>query len=32
MSKVRVNALSVSVDGFGAGPDQGRYHPFGPRW
>ncbi len=29
MSKVRVNAFSVSVDGFGAGPDQSREHPLG---
>jgi dihydrofolate reductase len=29
MSKVRVNAFSVSVDGFGAGPDQSREQPLG---
>src|SRR5262249_20891396 len=29
MSKVRVNAFSVSADGFGAGPDQSRDHPLG---
>lgn len=29
MSKLRVNAFSVSADGFGAGPDQGRDHPLG---
>ncbi|WP_332679194.1 dihydrofolate reductase family protein [Brevundimonas sp.] len=27
--KVRVNAYSVSVDGFGAGPDQSLEHPLG---
>ena len=31
MSKLRVNAFSVSADGFGAGPDQGRDHPLGRR-
>lgn len=29
MSKVRVNAFSMSADGFGAGPDQGLDHPLG---
>ena len=29
MSKRRVNAFSVSADGFGAGPDQDRDHPLG---
>jgi hypothetical protein len=29
MSKLRVNAFSVSADGFGAGPDQDRKHPLG---
>jgi dihydrofolate reductase len=29
MSRIRVNAFSVSVDGFGAGPDQSRDHPLG---
>ena len=29
MSKLRVNAFSVSLDGFGAGPDQGLEHPLG---
>ncbi|HEX7085757.1 MAG TPA: dihydrofolate reductase family protein [Vicinamibacterales bacterium] len=29
MTRVRVNAFSVSVDGFGAGPDQSREHPLG---
>ena len=29
MSKLRVNAFSVSADGFGAGPDQDRDHPLG---
>ena len=29
MSKLRVNAFSVSADGFGAGPDQGRDQPLG---
>jgi dihydrofolate reductase len=29
MSRVRVNAFSVSVDGFGAGPDQSREQPLG---
>ena len=29
MARLRVNAFSVSVDGFGAGPDQSRDHPLG---
>jgi dihydrofolate reductase len=29
MSKVRVNTFGVSLDGYGAGPDQGRDHPLG---
>jgi hypothetical protein len=29
VSKLRVNAFSVSADGFGAGPDQGRDRPLG---
>jgi dihydrofolate reductase len=29
MSKVRVNAFSLSADGFAAGPDQDREHPLG---
>ncbi|HEU4993898.1 MAG TPA: hypothetical protein VFT29_03730 [Gemmatimonadaceae bacterium] len=29
MSKLRVNAFSVSVDGFGAGADQSRDQPLG---
>ena len=29
VSKLRVNAFSVSADGFGAGPDQGRDQPLG---
>src|SRR5262249_39110604 len=29
VSKLRVNAFSVSADGFGAGPDQSRDHPLG---
>src|SRR3954471_762897 len=29
MSKVRVNAFTVSADGFGAGPDQSRDRPMG---
>jgi dihydrofolate reductase len=29
MSKLRVNAFSVSADGFGAGPDQCLEHPLG---
>ena len=29
MSKLRVNAFAVSLDGYGAGPGQGRDHPLG---
>lgn len=29
MSKLRVNCFAVSVDGYGAGPDQSRDHPLG---
>jgi dihydrofolate reductase len=29
MSKVRVNSFSISVDGYGAGPDQGLKNPLG---
>ena len=29
MTKVRVNAFGVSIDGYGAGPDQGRENPLG---
>ena len=29
MSRLRVNAFSVSADGFGAGPDQGQDQPLG---
>lgn len=29
MSKLRVNAFSISLDGFGAGPDQSLEHPLG---
>ena len=29
MSRLCVNAFTVSADGFGAGPDQGREHPLG---
>lgn len=29
MAKLRVNAFSLSIDGFGAGPDQGPEHPLG---
>jgi len=29
MSKVRVNSFSVSIDGYGAGPDQALEHPMG---
>jgi dihydrofolate reductase len=29
MSKVRVNCFSISLDGFGAGPDQGLENPLG---
>jgi dihydrofolate reductase len=31
MPKVRVGAFSISVDGFGAGPDQSLDHPLGMR-
>jgi dihydrofolate reductase len=31
MAKVRVGAFSISVDGFGAGPDQDLEHPLGVR-
>ncbi|MDB5707031.1 MAG: Dihydrofolate reductase [Sphingomonas bacterium] len=31
MSRVRVNAFSISVDGFGAGPDQDLANPLGVR-
>ena len=31
MAKVRVGAFSISVDGFGAGPDQDLDHPPGVR-
>ncbi|HVJ15354.1 MAG TPA: dihydrofolate reductase family protein [Polyangiaceae bacterium] len=29
MSKLRVNAFSISIDGYGAGPDQGLANPLG---
>ena len=29
MSKLRVHAFSISLDGYGAGPDQSREHPLG---
>ncbi|TIR43858.1 MAG: dihydrofolate reductase, partial [Mesorhizobium sp.] len=29
MSKLRVNAFTVSIDGFGAGPDQDLKEPLG---
>jgi hypothetical protein len=29
VSRLRVNAFSVSAAGFGAGPDQSRDHPLG---
>jgi dihydrofolate reductase len=29
MAQVRVNAFSISIDGFGAGPDQSRENPLG---
>ncbi len=29
MSKLRVNAFAISIDGFGAGPDQGLANPLG---
>src|SRR5271155_5936874 len=31
MGKVRVRGFAVSIDGFGAGPDQGLEHPLGKR-
>ena len=31
MGKVRVAGFGVSIDGFGAGPDQGLEHPLGER-
>ena len=31
MGKVRVLAFGVSIDGFGAGPDQSLEHPLGKR-
>jgi dihydrofolate reductase len=31
MGKVRVGGFAVSIDGFGAGPDQGPEHPLGKR-
>lgn len=31
MSKVKVTAFSVSLDGYGAGPDQSRENPLGKR-
>jgi hypothetical protein len=29
MSKLRVNCFTLSVDGYGAGPNQGRENPLG---
>ena len=29
MSKLRVHAFSISLDGYGAGPNQGLEHPLG---
>jgi len=29
MSKLRVNSFSISIDGYGAGPDQSLEHPLG---
>src|SRR5688572_22855128 len=29
MSRLRVNAFSISIDGYGAGPDQGLENPLG---
>jgi len=29
MSKVRVNGFSISIDGYGAGPDQDLANPLG---
>jgi hypothetical protein len=31
MPKVRVAGFSISLDGFGAGPDQSLEHPLGKR-
>ncbi|HWA36026.1 MAG TPA: dihydrofolate reductase family protein [Cyclobacteriaceae bacterium] len=31
MSKLKVSAFSVSLDGYGAGPDQNKEHPLGRR-
>ena len=31
MGKVRVAGFAVSIDGFGAGPDQSLEHPLGKR-
>ena len=31
MSKVKVAAFSISLDGYGAGPDQSRKEPLGKR-
>ena len=31
MGKVRVAGFGVSIDGFGAGPDQSLEHPLGKR-
>ena len=31
MGKVRVRGFAVSIDGFGAGPDQSLEHPLGKR-
>jgi dihydrofolate reductase len=31
MSRLRVNAFSISIDGYGAGPDQSLEHPLGVR-
>jgi carbohydrate-binding DOMON domain-containing protein len=29
MSKIRVNGFSISIDGYGAGPDQSLANPLG---
>ena len=29
MSRLRVNAFSISIDGYGAGPDQALENPMG---
>ena len=29
MSKLRVNAFAISIDGYGAGPSQALAHPLG---